>query len=210
MRTRDRFAFEFGNVPLEPTYINLKCPEYMFYLYLPVKLANQESIELPDNLKWLDVVFDKIDYDNDDYIYVTVKNQLFQKGGTYNREGFHADGYGTDDINYIWYDKHPTIIALGNFSIDKDFDTLNQFDYQAENKEKFSFPPKFLIKLDQTIIHSPPKVKQNGERVFIKISVSKHKYNLKGNSINYNLDYEWDMQDRISGRNYEHISIDKE
>ena len=62
-------------------------------------------------------------------------------------------------------------------------------------------PPYFLLKLDEFCVHRVQEAKEQMMRTFIKISISKNRYNLKDNSINHDLSYSWPLTDRIAGRN---------
>lgn len=63
-------------------------------------------------------------------------------------------------------------------------------------------PVGHLLRLDPYVIHDTPLIKwPGGMRSFFKISVSSHRYNLRGNSHNHLLDYDWPMYDRETVRN---------
>jgi len=46
-------------------------------------------------------------------------------------------------------------------------------------------------------------------RTFVKISFSKDKYDLIGNSHNYEMDYKWDMKERKEERNIPQTALIK-
>lgn len=39
---------------------------------------------------------------------------------SFNRMGYHSDGFLTDDINYIWCDNNPTIFNISAFNLTLD------------------------------------------------------------------------------------------
>ena len=203
--------------------------EYLHYLYLPVWMAGEAGLRLPERLeflrhpinvacaqehqrrggyKWLD----------DSYIYVTARRGYATPGNPLNRPGWHCDGFGTDDVNYIWSDAFPTRFAVGDFGAvsedhvlsAKHFDALcgaaigygGQFDYHAGSIVLYDAEPGALYRLDPFVVHSTPIIPApGGERSFLKISFSHDKYNLRGNSHNYLFDYGWHMWDRAEVRN---------
>lgn len=185
---------------------NLSPTEMCFVQYLPIKMRALKSIRIPRNIGWIEPLVDRVCKgagDLFDYIYVTVKYTYVSEGCSSNRPGWHIDGYGSDDVNYIWYDKFPTEIMKGtipNLSEDHE-ESLKQME-EYEPKEIITFPENSLLRLDNTIIHRVAPIKESGMRAFVKITLSKHKYNLKGNAHNYLFDYDWKMYDRKESRNH--------
>lgn len=191
---------------------DLKPSEFQYYVYLPVKMAGRGCFLLPPNLDWMADLLHNVKTDTDDYVYVTVKHMIHQAGCPVNRPGWHSDGFGTDDENYIWYDSQPTEFAIGDFETyecvpEDDKLSLDHFERWAlflklEGKMEFTtYPCKTLIKMDQHVIHQVSEKPFTGTRCFVKISVSKNKYDLQGNSHNYLFDYDWEMKPREVTRN---------
>lgn len=197
----------YGEAPKVLGHEDIEFPEFMFYLYLPIKLAGEayRCDNLPRNLSFMSPLLSKIEVEDDDYVYVTAKNMWFEKGQTYNRDGWHSDGFMTDDKNYIWCDTESTEFMLGEFDLTQEHETsLEELENRAcvgECDWPAPMATKTLLQLDQYVIHRPPPVKESGMRGFVKISVSKNKYDLKGNSHNHMLDYDWEMCDRKATRN---------
>lgn len=200
----------YGKKPDFLGLFNIQPKEYLYYQYLPIKLPNGKII-IEERLKpflyliytceenfLIDHTFS--DYDNH-YIYLTVKN-LYQKNKCgFNREGWHSDGFLTKDINYIWSNRQPTIFNNSKFDISPcDERSIDEMFFQAKPENDFSYPINSLLKLDQYVIHRVGDI-QEGLRCFFKLSFSKDKYDLKGNSHNYLLDYNWEMRDRKLSRN---------
>jgi len=109
-----------------------------------------------------------------------------------------------DDINYIWCDSEPTVFSdCGLTDLTQDHEkSLLEMEAFVNYSCEVTYPVKSLLKLDQFVIHRSPENCKPGYRTFVKISVSTEKYNLIGNSHNYLLDYNWDMQPRNQARNH--------
>lgn len=203
----EQFLESYGDLPkdLGRHYIDVSAEEMCFVQYMPISLSSSYNLRFSPNLIWtvplvlsaiksLDTWFDK-------YIYLTVHR--FHGMG---RRGWHSDGFGTDDINFIWYDKLPTEFCYQEFKLSHDHtDSLEQMRQQANPYNVWTFPNFHLLRMDQSSIHRPSEViasYENPLRTFVKISVSDSQYNLKGNAHNYLLDYNWNMKDRGSDRNH--------
>lgn len=200
----------YGNPPIALGEIDVQLNEVMYYLYLPIKLAGSNEIAMPDSLQPLWPLVDVINKDllkmgpmDDLYMYVTVKKMFVGGGVTANRPGWHADGFGTDDLNYIWYDCVPTVFNASRFNITEGdhVKSLQEFAEQALPENDVVFPCRHLLRLDPSVVHRVAEVEEQVMRTFIKVSVSKDKYNLKDNSINRLLNYDWKKYDRATVRN---------
>lgn len=190
--------------PYDICKLELKPTEFCFVQYLPIKMAGQDSVRIPQNLLWVDKMFKKVECYapplKGDYVYLTVKYGWHSNTSPQNRRGWHIDGFGTDDDNYIWYDSHPTECAIGNFDISKDHcESMKQMAEQVEQIKEF--PNKHVIYLGNTDVHRVSEKPFEGIRAFVKLSVSRHKYALEGNAHNYLFDYAWEMQPRKQERN---------
>lgn len=193
--------------------IEIDCKEMMFYQYLPIKLKNDYPISLEKRLRIFNPLMKKCldDFEEnfgfnkiiESYIYLTVKRQYQTKNKSFNREGWHSDGFLTDDINYIWCDKNPTIFNTSDFQLTLDDHlSLKEMEDQALPENNFIFPENTLLRLNEFNIHKVNDVDiVEGMRTFVKVSFSKDKYDLEGNSHNYELDYNWEMKARKSERN---------
>lgn len=203
---------KYGAEPEIVAECELEPSEFQYYVYLPIKMNDGPTVRVPQNLMWLTELLGFVEYDDDDYVYLTVKHMIHQAGCPVNRPGWHSDGFGTDDVNYVWYDCHPTDFAIGDFEVydkvpEDDKLSLDHFDRWAlflylENKVAFkNYPNKSLIKMDQYVVHRVSEKLFTGTRCFVKISVSKNRYDLQGNSHNYLFNYDWDMKPREVTRN---------
>lgn len=196
--------------------IDVQASEMCFVQYLPIRLRYDRwdfpgSVLIPDNLKWTGPVVDRClkDFEHRHgewygYIYLTAKHMFVSSESSMNRPGWHIDGYGTDDINYFWYDKFPTEIANQEFyDLSDDHEaSLIQMEEQVDRNCIVTFPDRSLLRLDNTVVHRVAPVTKSDYRTFVKVSFSNDKYNLKGNAHNYLLDYEFNMVERERIRNH--------
>lgn len=192
--------------------------EYMHWLYLPVDMpTGVPGFRLPPNLEFLRWMLIRIErYEREfhrnkfDYIYVTARRGFATPGNPLNRPGWHADGFGTQDVNYIWCDAYPTRFACGEFvNISSDHvKSAEQFEDQVAagsidgTISVFSGAANTVYRLDPSVIHATPEIPApGGDRSFLKVSLSNDRYNLRGNSHNHLFDYDWKMWDRAEVRN---------
>lgn len=209
-----------GNLPKDLDLVDLSPSEMMFWLYCPIKIAESNSVELPPNLLQFKPIIDKVfrdmkatqywlnEFDNDwynSYVYLTAKTLFVLGDYIGNRPGWHCDGFGTDDINYIWYDSAPTDFLYYDQHLEVSSDcteSLHQMEAAAEYWYKKQYSCKHLLKLDSGVIHRSPVTFEPGVRTFVKVSVSKDIYNLQGNSINHLLPIDVEFKSRTVERNH--------
>lgn len=201
----------YGAPPVDLGLIDLSPSEMMFWMYCPIKLPGMLSVSAPDNLKqfsrlWAKAAHDCVDRWKDSYVYITAKTVFATAENPGNRPGWHSDGFLTDDLNYIWCDANPTIFWEPDirFRFPADHSaSLAQMQAVADLHfhEHRTYPLKHLLRLDQTVLHKVDTAIQPGVRAFVKVSVSKHRYALRGNSINHELAGDWSYADRQVERN---------
>lgn len=210
----------YGRAPIKISELNCQSDEMFFYQYLPIRMVGSVPVMMiPDQLEFLRKLvenccgnfineFGYTEYKKH-YIYLTAKRLYVSDGNNLNREGWHSDGFGTKDINYVWCDSVPTMYieqSLTNVPSQCDlalqlFDKIG-FERFSEKNHK-TVEVNTLYRLDETVIHSTSYyVGEPRIRTFVKVSFSKDKYNLKGNSHNYLFRYKWDMKDREPQRNH--------
>ena len=201
----------YGQLPKQLGSYTVECKEMMFYQYLPIKLTGNHMPIYEDRLKCYDDIIGAIccdfigTYGLDrfcgSYVYLTAKHLYQSAGCSFNRPGWHSDGFMTDDINYIWYDKDPTIFNSTEFNLRmNDIDSIEDMHSQVIVGKNVEYPVNTILRLDQYNIHRVGKITP-GLRNFLKVSFSKDKYDLTGNSHNYLLDYKWEMKPRKEHRN---------
>ena len=181
--------------------------EMMFVQYLPVAMPNTE-VRLPANLRCFEDLITIALTDagwsrNVCYVYLTAKHMYVTPDNMGNRPGWHTDGFGTDDLNYIWCDSSPTEFCIQDFQITDDHAiSMTEMEQQAREENIVTYPIKTVLKLDAGVVHRVADRGEAGYRTFVKVSISKDKYNLKGNAHNYLFDYNWAMHDRAVERNH--------
>jgi len=178
--------------------------EMCFYQYLPIKMAGAlENFHIPPQLEWIKRFIPYLTFDpHTDFIYVSVKHLFVTPDNMGNRPGWHTDGFGSDDVNYIWADRFPTQFALQKFKLSDDHvKSLQELEEQVKPENIFPYGANAFIRIDKYNVHRPP-VMGTGFRTFLKFSVSKNRYNLQGNSHNYLIDYDWEMVPRGAVRNH--------
>lgn len=137
---------QYGIKPKDLGLFDIKCDQMMFYQYLPIKLINQHKPTIEERLMPYEKIIGTIFCDFigefgldkfiSNYSYLTVKNIYQTNGCSFNRMGYHSDGFLTNDINYIWSDKSPTVFNFGNFNISNDDDiSLIQMQKQAKKRK---------------------------------------------------------------------------
>lgn len=208
----------YGDVPAIIGEFQVDCKEMMFYQYLPIKMSWHTIITFEDRLRCFDEITGVaccdfvgsfgLDKYVKSYLYLTAKYMFQQPGNSFNRQGYHSDGFLTDDINYVWCDKHPTVFNTSDFRLTSD-DTLSQKQMiiQSSKKNNVTYPDNTLLRLNQYNIHKVNEVPFEGMRTFLKLSFSEDKYDLIGNSHNHLLNYDWEMKERKLERNIPQSSL---
>lgn len=202
----------YGRLPHSIGQYSVPCKEMMFYQYLPIKLIGQTEITIEDRLKVFSELIGTsccdfigvfgLDKYVQSYVYLTAKCMFQQNNCSFNRPGYHADGFMTDDINYIWSDCLGTIFNTTEFQLSKDDSkSILQMEKQAKAKNEVIYPDGTLLRLDQFNIHKVAPVNTPRMRTFLKLSFSADKYDLIGNSRNHLLNYNWEMRERKKERN---------
>lgn len=201
----------YGQPPVDLGFVDLEPKEMMFWLYCPIKEPFYSSHFLPSNLTQYEPIVNKAKYDcgsgrwDNSFVYITAKTLYVTHENIGNRPGWHSDGFGTSDLNYIWYDRAPTEFLLGEFDLPEDCDeSMVEMQAQSDNNvnQRMTYPDKHLLKLDQSVIHRCPVRFEAGMRTFVKISVSGYPYDLEGNSVNPFLGEIFDKKPRKDSRNH--------
>jgi hypothetical protein len=183
------------------TYVN---SELMFVQYLPIKFP-YSSIQLPNHVKPFWDIVDSADrgFPRDHYVYLTAKHLYVVPGDVGNRPGWHTDGFGSEDINFIWYDTMPTEFCVQDFNIsDEHEQSMIDMEAQAKPENIVTYEPGSVLELNNKVVHRTAICTEGHYRTFVKISVSKNLYNLRGNAHNYLFDYNWPMVERAPIRNH--------
>lgn len=204
----------YNSAPKNLGPFSVDCQEMMFYQYLLVKKsgATDPSPIFEKRLDCFSTIIGAsccdfigtygLDSYNDSNVYLTAKHLYQPPNTSFNRFGWHCDGFMTDDINYIWCDNHPTIFCIQPFSLTMDDAiSMGEMEEQARKENEVTFPENSLLRLDQYNVHKVMEIKKGCMRTFVKVSFSEDKYDLKGNSKNYLLNYDWEFRERDEERN---------
>lgn len=206
---------KYGALPTSLGVFNVQPKEMMFYQDMPIKMAHESRIAYESRLNCFELLINAAcqDYMNEfgvkkylySYIYLSAKNLFQPKGCSYNRKGWHCDGFLSDDINYVWSDCYPTVFNKSDFVLRLDDSlSMKEMEEQALPENDVTFAEGSLLRLDQYNVHRVAEVDKAGMRAFVKITISKNKFDLIGNSHNYLLNYNWPMKPRRSERNVPH------
>jgi hypothetical protein len=201
----------YGQLPEVIGNFETNSKELLWFQYLPIKMSKCTLYKVEERLYEFCPLINIVikDYIKtfglkdflDSYIYLTAKRQYQKKNYGFNREGFHSDGYNSLDINYIWASSQPTIFNTSKFNLSQDDKlSLKEMEEQADPQNNITFPLNSILRLNQYVIHKVGEIEE-GVRTFVKISFSKDKYDLEGNSHNYLLGYNWEMRPRNKERN---------
>ena len=180
----DQFCFVQDMLIHEPNDL-WRVPEQFLFLIdlLPLKLLNQHS---------------------DLYWYISAKHMPVAKGSTgFSRPGWHIDGYGSDDITFIWSDSHPTQFCHQVFTLSEDHNlSMEEMRQQAHHLNIVDGEANCLYMLDASCVHRASRVHEFSTRKFFKLTLSKSMFNLKGNTLNPEFTYDdWTWRDRSEERN---------
>lgn len=211
---------KYGEPPRKLEAYDIDLAEVMYYLYLPVKMAGEHDIRVPDNLKCCMPLIETAMFYRDkyrlknDYVYLSARKGWATRDNPLNRPGWHADGFGTDDVNFVYWRGAGTRFAEGDFGeVPNDhIKSLDWFErliydskYSLSNiKVVDDYPEGHLYMINPYVVHSTPWIEKPGMRQYIKVSISKHRYNLENNSHNYLFNYHWPMHNRDLIRNDPH------
>jgi len=172
--------------------------ELCFYQYFKCKNKGTSRVVLEKRMRPCVAMINECLKDFDDRnpkdsafgknVYVTLKH-LYQFDRTqYNRRGYHCDGFGTNDMNYIWSNTQPTIFNRYQITMTDCHDqSLVDMRKNLPAEKEYSFHNKSLIMLRPNVPHRVNECGTEGVRTFFKLSITDHEYDLYGNSINHKL-----------------------
>lgn len=203
----------YGKPPVLLGQFDFTLPEVMYYLYLPVFMfgeGNEAGIRLPPNVECCREMIRfcmKAQHRCYRYVYLSARKGWATPDSPLNRPGWHCDGFGTDDLNFLWWRGPGTRFAIGEFGVISPDHKLSLA--QFEHNVKFNLmvqvdrpPATYLYGVDPYVVHATPIIDPPGcMRQYVKISLSDHRYDLYNNSHNYLFDYDWEMHDRELIRN---------
>ncbi len=203
----------YGKLPVYLGRFDFDLPEVMYYLYLPIRMETYHEVRMPPNIHVCRALVDACTaYADDlyltyDYVYISARKGYATPDNPLNRPGWHCDGFGTDDINFVWWAGPGTRFAHQSFEgIVSDHNrSLKQFDEQVRPESVVTYPEHGLYAIDPSVVHATPVIEPPGcMRQYVKVSMSNHKYNLENNSHNYLFNYAWPLHSREILRNDPH------
>jgi hypothetical protein len=197
----------YGALPEDLGLIDLSPVEMLFWMYCPIQTPS-EGVLLPANLRQFEPIVGRVllhagasAYDK--YVYLTAKTLWVEGNFIGNRPGWHSDGFGTDDVNYVWCDRAPTEFIEDRFTLPADCaDAMGLMTMRAAERPVVTFPDKHLLRLTLAVIHRSPVRFAPGMRTFVKVSISPDRYNLEGNSVNHGIEERWPLLPRQAVRNH--------
>lgn len=201
---------KFGNAPVMCGEFPISLPEVMYYLYLPVWMDCDTDfrriIRLPANVERCRPLVERAIRESPPfkYVYLSARKGWATPDNPLNRPGWHCDGFGSPDLNYVWWKGPGTRFAVQRFrDISDDHQlSLQQFEAQVIGRYVVTPPEQCLYRLDASVVHATPLIRPPGcMRQYIKISLSDRQYNLENNSHNYLFDYDWPLYPRDAIRN---------
>ena len=196
-----------GAFPEALGVFDIPSEEMMFWLYCPIATPDSKIV-FPSNLRQFEELVNvavqrDLERAMTGYIYLTAKRLYVSGDNVGQRPGWHTDGFGSDDINFIWCDRCPTVFAFGSVEVSDDHaQSILDMENAAPNMHQRVYPAKTLLRLTPDVMHRAPDGVLSGMRTFVKISFSRERYNLSGNSINYELSFDGAMYQRSAGRNH--------
>ena len=212
---------KYGDLPRNLGLFDVQCEEMMFVQYMPIKLVDAALTTYDDRFLVFKEIIDEVceDFINafgyeawcKSYVYLTAKHMYQVPNASFNRHGYHSDGFLTNDINYIWSNKFPTVFNTTKFNLTLDDRiSIGEMEEQAIKENEITYADKSLVRLNQYNIHKVGDNSTGGLRTFVKVSFSKDKYDLIGNAHNHLLGYDWEMKERSIERNIPQTLINEE
>jgi hypothetical protein len=180
--------------------------ELTYTLYMPISLSGG-PVTIPKHLaEYEPLVWSALNHEGDrangKYVYLTVKRLWVEPGCIGGRPGWHTDGFGTDDVNYIWCDFDPTEFCVQPFDLSDDHEvSMRQMEEQARQDNIRTYGALNILRLDARHVHRCPVNVTPGYRTFARVSISADRYDMIGNARNHDLDYNWIMYPRGTVRN---------
>lgn len=190
--------------------------EYCNVVNMCIKEAGCEQYQIPDQFEDFVagvvghiVVLDPELYsgDQDYYAYLTLKRMYVQPNSVGNREGWHIDGFLSDQKNFIWSDSDamPTEVCRGKFTLTEDHEeSLEEMLHQASSGFIEQLKTGRLYSMGQNCVHRPSRNDTNQAvlRTFVKLTYTRELFNGFGNAWNYKLPHIKPSKQRSDCRNH--------
>jgi len=176
--------------------------EFCFVQDMPIALAGDIAVHIPPEYafaydfvmmvgKFLHTKYGDLWSEHRNF-YLSLKHTMVPKGQPQTRPGWHTDGYGTDDLAFLWCDAVPTLFLKQAMRVsENDERALSRMNEFADVTKSEHGLPGRVYGMDDTVIHAPSSSYHLQPRRFMKLSVSRYAYDLKGNARNRLLPTEW-------------------
>jgi hypothetical protein len=136
----------------------------MYWLYLPVKMPEYEDVRIPPSLEVVRPLVERaLEHSwafGYRYAYVSARKGWATPDNPLNRPGWHCDGFGTNDRNYVWWHGASTRFALQAFyGIVCDHNRLRsteQLNEQVDPMKVTTYPQNGLYMIDPSVVHATP------------------------------------------------------
>ncbi len=189
--------------------------EYCNIVNMCIKDIGSDEYLIPDNLKPFvrDVILDvhlidmSLNKAIDMYAYLTIKKMYIQPNTCGNREGWHIDGFMSDQKNFIWSDcdATPTEVSIGSFDLTLDHEkSIDEMYEQGWGNFNLQLKSNVLYEMNQECVHRPTQNNTNKPvlRTFIKLTYTKELFNGYGNAWNYLIPHIKPSKERSICRNH--------
>jgi hypothetical protein len=191
-------------------------------LDMPIRMPYGVEYHIPKELNQFDEVISKIvSFEakiNPNvglyYAYITVDQGMISAGKTQRRPGAHCDGLQTGYIRrpvsrtYIVYDNTPTTFYAQGFDTsyldEEDDNYFLAFDDQAKEEAAITFDPYSILLTNAYTVHRCSPVVKDCYRTFLKITFDLFQYNRLGNTHNPQINYRWDMTEKLKQTKLKH------
>lgn len=176
--------FNNKNKPEKLKKIEVCCPYQEQYILRMLIKKQNEDFKIPKELEWLKQLLEEsIKYQkekikiNHSFCYITVRHGFVKSK---DDDVFHSDGFTTKtniipEQNYVWSNVESTEYVIQKIKFPKDFNPLKHnihFYFQKIIKEKNikKMKEKTLYCIDPYVIHRRPKLENNIQRTFVRIT----------------------------------------
>lgn len=168
----------FGTAPVDIGLVPFDPPKNQMILRMMVRRKGGD-LHIPTELDWLKEVIEMAAYDNDWFIYVTVRSG---KVNTKTDDVWHVDGFSMrkphpPEYNYIWTDRVATEFFVQDTKLPDDFDPMKHNihwyfqDMIGDAGPNFEAKEKHMYRIDPYVIHRRPPLTQGIQRTFFRVSV---------------------------------------
>lgn len=219
----DKQRLMYSTLPLHigPFDIEFKSKEIINVLRIPIKMAGNREIVLPNELSFLQgfVEFCSI-YETsfnsrfeDLYAHITVDYKEFEKGHTHRVSGWHVDGFQGAKFpikheiehSYLWSSTLGTEFCPQPFFVDHIDDSkylvFDELVKQAREENIYQCLPSNIYIFDPYMVHRSPEAIEDTKRLLVRITFEYQKLLDPNDTINpqlpFKTPYKYDIRNRL-------------